>query len=53
MPNAKEVKIDDGDLRILRILQEDGRITNQDLARRCGMLRVWIRARAAHGASLK
>ena len=37
MPNAKEVKIDDGDLRILRILQEDGRITNQDLARRCGM----------------
>jgi Lrp/AsnC family leucine-responsive transcriptional regulator len=37
MPNAKDVKIDDGDLRILRILQEDGRITNQDLARRCGM----------------
>ena len=31
MPNAKDVKIDDGDLRILRILQEDGRITNQDL----------------------
>ena len=37
MPNAKEVKIDDGDRRILRILQEDGRITNQDLARRCGL----------------
>lgn len=33
----EDIVIDDGDFRILRILQEDGRITNQALAKRCGM----------------
>ena len=37
MPFAKQTKLDEADLRILRTLQEDGRITNQELARRCGM----------------
>ena len=31
------MKLDEADLRILRILQEDGRITNQELAKRAGM----------------
>ena len=31
------VKLDDVDLRILEILQEDGRITNFDLAKRIGL----------------
>ena len=29
--------LDEGDRRILRILQQDGRITNQELAARCAM----------------
>lgn len=29
--------MDDADLRILRLLQKEGRITNQDLARQCGL----------------
>ena len=32
-----EASADPVDLRILRILQEDGRITNQDLASRAGL----------------
>jgi len=31
------MKLDEADLRILRILQEDGRITNHELAKRAGM----------------
>lgn len=37
MEISKENKMDEVDLRILRLLQEDGRITNQELAKRCGM----------------
>jgi Lrp/AsnC family leucine-responsive transcriptional regulator len=32
-----EYKLDDADRRILRVLQQDGRITNQDLAASCNM----------------
>lgn len=34
---SKDYSPDSADLRILRELQKDGRITNQELARRCGM----------------
>ena len=34
---AQRVKLDPIDLRILRVLQENGRITNVELARRVGM----------------
>lgn len=36
-PRTKESSIDDIDRRLLRVLQQDGRITNQDLAARCGL----------------
>lgn len=32
-----DYKLDDADRRILRVLQQDGRITNQDLAASCNM----------------
>ena len=35
--SAGEYKLDDADHRILRVLQQDGRITNQDLAAACNM----------------
>jgi hypothetical protein len=35
--SAGEYKLDDADRRILRVLQQDGRITNQDLAAACNM----------------
>ncbi len=34
---AEEVSIDATDRRLLRLLQEDGRITNQELARQAGL----------------
>jgi len=34
---VKDVPIDETDRRLLRVLQEDGRITNQALAQRCGL----------------
>ena len=34
---SKNVPIDETDRRLLRALQEDGRITNQALAQRCGL----------------
>lgn len=34
---AKHLPVDETDRRILRVLQEDGRITNQALATRCGL----------------
>lgn len=34
---AKEYSLDEADIRILRILQDDGRITNQDLSRRVSL----------------
>jgi len=36
-PDPKLVQIDETDRRLLRVLQEDGRITNQALAQLCGM----------------
>ncbi|MHC3126119.1 ArsR family transcriptional regulator [Brevundimonas sp. GN22] len=35
--SASEYKLDEADRRILRVLQQDGRITNQDLAAACNM----------------
>lgn len=35
--SSPEYKLDDADRRILRVLQQDGRITNQDLAAACNM----------------
>src|SRR5690606_41288656 len=35
--NTADYKLDDADRRILRVLQQDGRITNQDLASACNM----------------
>ena len=35
--SAADYKLDDADRRILRVLQQDGRITNQDLASACNM----------------
>lgn len=35
--SAPDYKLDDADRRILRVLQQDGRITNQDLAAACNM----------------
>ena len=32
-----DYKLDEADRRILRMLQQDGRITNQDLAAACNM----------------
>ena len=38
MTNApKNISIDDTDRRLLRVLQQDGRITNQALSARCGL----------------
>lgn len=34
---AGDYKLDEADRRILRVLQQDGRITNQDLAASCNM----------------
>lgn len=34
---SEETSLDETDRRLLRALQEDGRITNQELARRCGL----------------
>lgn len=34
---SESIIINDANRRILRLLQEDGRITNQELARRCGL----------------
>ena len=34
---AKTLRIDDTDRRLLRVLQEDGRISNTDLAQRCNL----------------
>lgn len=36
-PSDEEITLDDANRRILRILQEDGRITNQALAQRAGL----------------
>ncbi len=36
-PDPKLVQIDETDRRLLRVLQDDGRITNQALAQMCGM----------------
>lgn len=36
-PGMSRIRLDDIDLRILRTLQEDGRITNVDLAERVGI----------------
>ena len=33
----KNIRIDDTDRRLLRVLQEDGRISNTDLAQRCNL----------------
>ncbi|MFC7704354.1 Lrp/AsnC family transcriptional regulator [Plastorhodobacter daqingensis] len=48
------MKLEDQDWRLLRILQEDGRITNQDLADRAGMSAsaCWRRVRALEGAGV-
>jgi len=35
--NTADYKLDDADRRILRVLQQDGRITNQDLASACNI----------------
>lgn len=35
--SAADYRLDDADRRILRVLQQDGRITNQDLAAACNM----------------
>lgn len=35
--SAGDYKLDEADRRILRVLQQDGRITNQDLAASCNM----------------
>jgi len=35
--SAGDYKLDEADRRILRVLQQDGRITNQDLAAACNM----------------
>lgn len=35
--DSKNLPIDDVDRRLLRVLQEDGRITNQALSERCGL----------------
>ncbi|MGI4817374.1 MULTISPECIES: Lrp/AsnC ligand binding domain-containing protein [unclassified Brevundimonas] len=35
--SSPEYKLDEADRRILRVLQQDGRITNQDLAAACNM----------------
>ncbi|AYG95321.1 winged helix-turn-helix transcriptional regulator [Brevundimonas naejangsanensis] len=35
--SAADYKLDEADRRILRVLQQDGRITNQDLAAACNM----------------
>lgn len=34
---SKEIRLDETDRRILRTLQDDGRVTNQELANRCGL----------------
>lgn len=34
---SEEIKMNEADFRILRALQEDGRVTNQNLAKLCGM----------------
>lgn len=36
-PEPKHIPIDDTDRRLLRVLQDDGRITNQALAQSCGL----------------
>lgn len=33
----EQYSLDNTDLRLIDVLQQDGRITNQDLARRCGL----------------
>jgi len=35
--SSQDYKLDEADRRILRVLQQDGRITNQDLAAACNM----------------
>ncbi|MET4684832.1 Lrp/AsnC ligand binding domain-containing protein [Brevundimonas faecalis] len=35
--SVSDYRLDDADRRILRVLQQDGRITNQDLAAACNM----------------
>jgi Lrp/AsnC family leucine-responsive transcriptional regulator len=37
MPTAPKISVDEADRRLLRALQEDGRITNQALAQKCGL----------------
>lgn len=34
-PQQNDIRLDDTDRRLLRVLQADGRISNQDLAQRC------------------
>jgi Lrp/AsnC family leucine-responsive transcriptional regulator len=36
-PDASSLQIDDTDRRLLRMLQADGRISNQELAQRCNL----------------
>jgi DNA-binding Lrp family transcriptional regulator len=51
MPDAD---LDKADLRILRLLQDDGRLTNQELAARVGLSpsHCWRRTRALEGRGL-
>lgn len=48
------MKLEEQDWRLLAILQEDGRITNQDLAERAGLSpsACWRRVRALEGAGV-
>jgi len=48
------MKLEDQDKRILAVLQEDGRISNQDLAERCGLSAsaCWRRVRALEEAGI-
>ena len=48
------MKLEDPDWRLLRILQAEGRITNQELAERAGMSAsaCWRRVRALEGAGV-
>ena len=41
-------KVDDLDLRLMRLLAQDGRMTNRDLARRLGSTEPTVRSRIRH-----
>lgn len=48
------IKLDAADVRILRALQSEGRLTNQELAERCGMSTspTWRRVRRLEASNL-